>query len=103
MALAFVQELIVAVGVGWFFAAWYPSISDYRAHRSRAATQRKINQLEQQLKDYEEDFADVRLFLTRVVRLATSVILIGVFTQLFVVMQITSVSTPNRDVSVSAI
>jgi hypothetical protein len=60
---SFLLELLAAVVGAWIFTAWYPSISDYRAHRSTRATERKIAELENSLRHYETDFADAKLFM----------------------------------------
>jgi hypothetical protein len=74
----FLVELLAAVVGAWIFTAWYPSISDYRAHRSARAAERKIAELEKSLCRYETDFADVKLFVARIMRITTSTILTGV-------------------------
>jgi len=75
---SFLLELLAAVVGAWIFNACYPSISDYRAHRSTRAAQRKIAELEMSLSSYETDFADVKLFMARIVRITTNTILSGV-------------------------
>jgi hypothetical protein len=82
--VSFLLEIVAAIAGGWIFAVWYPSIADYRARRSTRALLRKIAGLEEELKRYEEQFADRRLFISRIV-FGTAVMLIFLVVTCFLI------------------
>jgi hypothetical protein len=45
----------------------FPVVSDYRARRSLSTRRKRIHQLKVALEEYEADFADARLFITRII------------------------------------
>ena len=56
---------VLGLAVAIIIAAYASSIEDCRVRLSIRTTQRKIVKLEKDLKLYEEDFADTRLFVGR--------------------------------------
>lgn len=87
--LGFLLEILAAAVGAWLFAAWYPSISDYRARRSTRAVQKKITQLEEALERYETDFADTRLFVARISRITASTILAAILSMFMMMISLT--------------
>jgi hypothetical protein len=73
--IAVLAELCVA----WFLVRWVPKISDFRARRSASATKKTIARLAATLEVYEADFADMRLFVGRIARSATTFLAAAMF------------------------
>jgi hypothetical protein len=54
---------LTGIGIAWFFKEWYPIIST-------RAKETKIKQITNLLKEYDKDFADIKLFIIRIVRIS---------------------------------
>jgi hypothetical protein len=70
----FLLEILAGAVGAWLFSAWYPSISDYWARRSISSSRKRISRLENALGKYEVDFADGRLFISRIINIVFSAI-----------------------------
>src|SRR5438270_13748509 len=57
-------DILIASAIGWFFAEWYHAISE-------RAKEKRIQQITKRLHEYENDFADYRLFITRILRISS--------------------------------
>jgi hypothetical protein len=78
--LSFSLEFLAAVVGAWVFSAWYPTISDYRARRSKRAIIQKVDQLQKSLEQYDEEEKETKLFVVRIIRLSTVTILAALLT-----------------------
>jgi hypothetical protein len=76
-------DILIASAIGWFFAEWYPAIST-------RAKEKRIQQITKRLHEYENDFADSRLFITRIVRISSRWLASLMFC--FMIFQITELS-----------
>jgi hypothetical protein len=65
--------ILASIGTSWFFAEWYPRVSTRFRENQLHKTTRNLH-------EYEKEFADIRLFITRILRIASLALTALLFT-----------------------